>query len=115
VTIQEAKEIQETKSRCESNSHQIAEIKTEIKAIQEKQDTMHEMNTNIKLIAQGMSDMQSDFGEVRDSQKQLADKVASIENRPSKETYDAWSKIKVAIATAIGTGLVAYGLSTILK
>lgn len=115
MTIQEAKEIQETKSRCESNTHQISEMKTEIKAIQEKQDMMHEMNTNIKLIAQGMSDMQSDFGEVRDSQKHLADKVASIENRPSKETHDAWSKIKVAMATAIGTGLVAYLLGSVLK
>lgn len=115
MTVQEAKEFQEVRSRCESNTHQIKEMKSSISEIQNKQNMMHEMNTNIKLIAQSMTSMQQDVIEVRDSQKNLENKVAVIENRPAKETNEIWMKVKVAIITALATGIVAYLLGGVLQ
>lgn len=115
MTTQEARELQEVKSRCESNTHQLNEVKVAINELQQKQDMMYEMNTNIKLIAQSMTTMQRDVNEVHVSQKNLEDKVAVIENRPDRAVGDAWSKIKVAAGTALVTGLVAYVLGLVLS
>lgn len=115
MTTQEARELQEVKSRCESNTHQLNEMKVAINELQQKQDMMYEMNTNIKLIAQSMTTMQRDVNEVHASQKNLEDKVAAIENRPDRAVGDAWNKIKIAMCTAVATGVVAYVVGLVLS
>ena len=47
MTPQEAKEIQEIKSRAESNTHQIEELKERVSQVEHKQDVMYQMSENL--------------------------------------------------------------------
>ena len=110
VTPQEAKEIQEIKSRAESNTHQIEELKTSVHHLEEKQDTIYKMSENLSLMAQSLKNVEEDVSDVKQNQKELSNKVSTLENQPSRESLENIKKIKVsvitAICTAIGTGLL---------
>lgn len=62
------KELTETTTRSKSNTHQIDEIKDEIKDIRNENKVLYELTASVKVIAQ-------DMGEVKQGQKDLAEKV----------------------------------------
>ena len=71
------------------------------------------MNSNIALIAQSLKQVEGDVGEVKENQKELSDKVSTLENAPARETLNNIKKIKIAAITAITT-MIATGVAGVI-
>lgn len=108
MTAEEARIVQEVKSRGESNTHQIEELKERMSRQESKSETLYQMSENIALMAQSLKQVEGDVGEVKESQKELSNKVSILENQPAKDTVTQINNIKwsiiSAIAGAIGMG-----------
>lgn len=108
MTTEEAIMMQEVKSRAESNTHQIDELKERMAKQEARSETLYQMSENIALMAQSLKQVEGDVGEVKENQKELSQKVSTLENAPAKETIAQINKIKwsviSAIAGAIGMG-----------
>lgn len=122
------KELAETAERGKSNTHQIEEIKENIKEIKTENKALYELTTSVKLIAQDMSSIKEDISEVKkgqvilsekmdteiskvkDEQDKICQKISSVENqediKKGKKWDTFWSKI--------GTKAVEVILSLIL-
>jgi len=108
MNVEEARVLQEVKSRAESNTHQIDELKIRMEKQETKSETLYQMSENIALMAQSLKQVEGDVGEVKENQKELSNKVLTLENAPAKETVAQINNIKwsiiSAIAGAIGMG-----------
>ena len=120
------KQLQETTDRAKSNTHQIDEIKEEVKEIRNEQKAIYDIASSVKIMSESMANIKDDviavkesqeqfsqkvkedIEEVKDSQKELTNKIDNIEQKP----YKNWSKLKSTIiggvATAVGTGAIIY-------
>ena len=104
------KEFYELKADTKSNIKEIADLRSRVNDVEKKQEMLYEMNSNIALIAQSLKRVEGDVGEVKESQKELSDKVSTLENAPAKETLDNIKKIKIAAITAVTT-MIATGVA----
>lgn len=102
------KEFYELKADTQSNIKEIADLRSRVNDVEKKQEMLYEMNSNIALIAQSLKQVEGDVGEVKENQKELSDKVSTLENAPAKETLDNIKKIKIAAITAVTT-MIATG------
>ena len=100
----------EAKAGVQQNTIEINNLKTRVTDVEKKQEMLYEMNQNIAIIAQSLKNVEGDVSEVKESQKELSDKVLTIENAPAKETLDNMKKIKVAAVSAVVT-MVATGIA----
>lgn len=110
MTAEEVRVMQEIKSRAESNTHQIDELKVRMEKQEAKSETLYQMSENIALMAQSLKQVEGDVGEVKENQKELSDKVSTLENAPANETLNNLKKIKVAAITAVAT-MIATGIA----
>jgi len=102
------KEFYELKVDTQSNIKEIADLRSRVNDVEKKQEMLYEMNSNIALIAQSLKQVEGDVGEVKENQKELSNKVSTLENAPAKETLDNIKKIKIAAITAVAT-MIATG------
>lgn len=100
----------EAKAGVQQNTIEIDNLKTRVTDVEKKQEMLYEMNSNIALIAQSLKQVEGDVGEVKENQKELSDKVSTLENAPAKETLDNIKKIKIAAITAVTT-MIATGVA----
>lgn len=110
MTADEARLIQEVKSRSESNTAQITELKQRMDKQESRSEALYQMSENIAIMAQSLKQMEGDVGEVKESQKELSNKVMTLENAPAKETLSNLNKIKVAAISAVAT-MIATGVA----
>lgn len=108
-----AVKIQEVNSRTKSNEHRIEECETEIKDIKTETKLIYELTVSIKSIANSISDLQTDIKEVKTGQKQLNDKVNTLENQPAKKTYERWEKIAYEVIKWLVIGTVGFFVARI--
>ena len=104
MNADEARIVQEIKSRAENNSCQIEEIKERLSKQEARSEILYQLSENISLMAQSLQQVQGDVAEVKTGQKELSQKVSVLENAPAKETLDNIKKIKIAAISAIVTG-----------
>ena len=104
------KEFYELKADTQSNVKEIADLRSRVNDVEKKQEMLYEMNSNIALIAQSLKQVEGDVGEVKENQKELSNKVSTLENAPAKETLDNIKKIKIAAITAVAT-MIATGVA----
>lgn len=104
------KEFYELKADTQSNIKEIADLRSRVNDVEKKQEMLYEMNSNIALIAQSLKQVEGDVGEVKENQKELSNKVSTLENAPAKETLDNIKKIKIAAITAVAT-MIATGVA----
>lgn len=104
------KEFYELKADTQSNIKEIANLRSRVNDVEKKQEMLYEMNSNIALIAQSLKQVEGDVGEVKENQKELSNKVSTLENAPAKETLDNIKKIKIAAITAVAT-MIATGVA----
>lgn len=102
------KEFYEMKSDVSSNTKDIISVKGRLDSVEKKQEMLYEMNKNISLMAASLKHVENDMGEVKETQKDFADKISTLENAPAQETLNNLKKIKIAAITAIVT-MVATG------
>ncbi|WP_099467718.1 hypothetical protein [Konateibacter massiliensis] len=65
----------EVEQRTKSNTHQIEDIKDEIKEIKSEQKAIYDIAASIKVMATSMDTMKDDLVEVKQGQKELSNKV----------------------------------------
>ena len=111
----------EVDARCQSNTHQIKDIKNDIADIRSEQKAIYDISMNIQLMAQSMGTMgrdiaevQTDIKEVRTDVGGVKDKITVLENKPAQEIYKKNDAIKDAIRLVFALGIVTYLLSQIL-
>lgn len=101
MTADEARIIQEIKSRAESNTHQINELKNRMSKQEARSETLYQMNENIALMAQSLKQVEGDVGEVKINQKELSEKVSTLENQPAKDMTARISGVKWSVISAV--------------
>lgn len=104
------KEFYEVKADVQSQATAIGNISLRLNDVERKQETLYEMNKNIALMAQSLKQVEGDVGEVKESQKELSDKVSTLENAPAQETLNNLNKIKISAITAVVT-MLATGIA----
>ena len=88
-----AVKLQEVDSRCRSNEHRLDELDGEMDKIQEAQITLVKLANGVDKMADQLVDMKADIKDVKTSQKELSDKVTTLENKPAVETKRKWDSI----------------------
>lgn len=104
------KEFYEMKADVQANGREIDKLGVRISDVERKQETLYEMNKNIALMAQSLKQVEGDVGEVKESQRELSNKVSTLENAPAQETLNNLKKIKIAAITAVTT-MIATGVA----
>ena len=99
------KDFYEMKAGVQANTTAIGNLSIRLGDVERKQETLYEMNKNIALMAQSLKQVEGDVGEVKESQRELSDKVSTLENAPAQETLNNLKKIKIAAITAVVTML----------
>ena len=84
--------------------NRVEAVEEKVKSVENKQDIMHEMNTNIKLIAQNQENQGKDITDLKCDVKDLKEK-------PGKR----WDALTAVIIAAMATGLVGFLLGLIFK
>jgi vacuolar-type H+-ATPase subunit H len=114
VTLTEAVE------RGKSNSHQIEEIKEEIREIKSEQKAIYDIATSVKLIAQDMTTMKETINDVKEGQSKLEQKIDEVDNKSkiditeaSRDNYK--SKILPFLVGGGSVGLIIYVVAEIIK
>ena len=81
----------ETVERSKSNTHQIDEIKEEIKGIKEDQKSIYKIATSVEVIANNMQNLQASVEDVKNGQERLGQKMDDqiIEVRNEQKNLDA--------------------------
>lgn len=124
----------QTTERSKSNTHQIDEIKEDIKQIKTDQKAIYDLTSSVKIIADNIQNMKDDIKEVKQGQSALSDKldnqisdikddvqtrvddvskkVDEIKQEPYDEYKHTKNSIKIQILSgigkAVGIGLIAY-------
>ena len=104
MTVDEAKIVQEIKSRAESNTHQINELKERMSKQESRSEVLYQMSESIALMAQSLKQVEGDVREVKSNQKELSIKVSTLENAPAQEALNNFKKIKIAAISAVVSG-----------
>ena len=115
----EDKEFYEIKADVQSHGRELARLGNRMDEVEKKQEMLYEMNQNIAIIATSLKQVEGDIGEVKETQKDLTEKVSTLENAPARETLDNLKKIKIAaitaVATMLATGVVGVLIAALAK
>lgn len=103
----------EAVQRSKSNTHQIEEIKEDIKGIKEDNKALGEIATSVKLIAQDMGHIKEDVTDVKNSQSAMQRELSDVKNERTQEKIKTFDNIKGMVITAIATGVIAFVLGAI--
>ena len=109
-----AVKLQEIDSRCRSNEHRLDELDGEMDKIQETQITLVKLANGVDKMADQLVDMKADIKDVKTSQKELSDKVTTLENKPAAETKRKWDSISGNLWWLFISGIAAFLLGQAL-
>lgn len=93
----------------ESTDKRFDELKSDIAEVKLKTDAIHDLTTNVALMAQGLTSIKEDIKEIKTTGVETSAKVRELENRPANDAEKLLKSIKVTAVTAI-TSLVVTGV-----
>lgn len=103
----------QTVERSKSNTHQIDEIKSDIKEIKEESKALNQLATSVELIARDMTTFKDDVAEIKVAQSEMKDEIADVKNEAIKKKAGWFDSIGKFIITTIGTGILAFLLGNL--
>lgn len=103
------REIAEIKSRAENNETNIKKLEERTSKLETRSEMLYQMNENLALMAQSLKNVETDVNEVKVDQKELSEKVSTLENAPAQDTVAQLKNIKWSIISAIA-GAVSMGI-----
>ena len=106
--------VQEIDSRCKSNEHRIDDHDKAIVDLRNRQEAIYDLTSSVKSIAQDLSYIKEDVGEVKTKQTELNDKVTVLENRPATETKKRWDSISDKLLWLFIAGVSGFLLAQML-
>lgn len=95
------KELTETTERSKSNTHQILEIKEDIKDLHAENKAIYDLVTTTKLIAQDMNSIKKDVADVKEGQSALSEKVDSEINKVKEKITAVENKDDIELGKTI--------------
>ena len=125
-------ELTEIAERGKSNTHQIDEIKSEIRDMKIENKALYELTTSVKLIAQDMSSikqditevkcgqeklsvkMDSEISKVKDEQEKIKYNISEVKFCPTTEKAKSFDKIKWIIISIITTAIITGIISNLI-
>ena len=119
MNAEESRIMQEIKSKTEHNESNIKKLEERTAKLETRSEMLYQMNENLALMAQSLKTIEGDVTEVKEDQKQLSDKVSTLENAPAQDTVAQLKNIKwtiiSAICGALGMGAFWFILENINK
>lgn len=109
-----AVELQEVKSRGESNQHRIDKLEIGMEKLNETQISLVKIANSVENIGKSVISMDGKVSKIQESQDALSLKVTEIENRPAKDNKRFWDNIRDKSAWVVIGGILVYMLSQIL-
>lgn len=100
--------------RGKSNQHRLDEAEADIKELQEKNNALYEMNSNIRTLSEGILSVKTDVQEIRVEQGEMKSDINDLKNAPSKSKAKAFDTAWKFIATAVGGAFVGWLMTTLL-
>jgi uncharacterized protein YhaN len=113
----------ETVERTKSNTHQIGEIKNEIKEMRTEQKAIYELTSSVKMIAQDMSSIKESVEDVKQGQKslevQMDTQISEVKGKialvDSKSKVDFLEIMRVKLIPFLFGGGCIYGVIELIK
>lgn len=126
MTTEQVKEMQEVKSRSESNSHRIDKLEDSMHELKEEHKVIYDLGASVKVLADNMTDMKTDMREVKHNCVDLNNKLDSdmaamkeevdaVKNQPLKAKSDWFDKVAWLIVGGIGTAILGYIIDMVMK
>lgn len=100
--------ITEVAERAKSNSHQIDDLKSEIKDVKEDNKALNKIATSIELMSMDLGRVKDDVSEVKESQISLKSDLDEVKQKDNQKKARWFDDIGKVIFTAVSTGIVAF-------
>lgn len=107
------RELTEVVERSKSNSHRLDEVEQDIKNLSESNKALYEMSASIKTLTDGVFSIRTDVKEIKEEQGEMKTEIQTIKTDSIKSKASAFDSVWKFVATAIGTGLVAFILGQV--
>ncbi|MGD9678443.1 MAG: hypothetical protein AB7V16_08880 [Vulcanibacillus sp.] len=93
------RDVEANTQSTKSAHHRIDDLKNRVDKIEKNQELLHEMNTNIKLIAEQNKVQNEKMDNLSIEVKEQGKEIKSIKEKPAED----WGKIKTAVITCVLT------------
>ena len=103
----------QTAERSKSNTHQIDEIKSDIKEIREESKALNQLATSVELIAKDMTTFKDDVAEIKVAQSEMKEEIVDVKNETIRKKANWFDGIGKFIITTAGTGILAFLLGNL--
>ncbi len=107
--------LERVEQRSKSNTHQIEELKEEMKEMKEENKAIYDIACSVKVMAERLGNIEDKVDKVDEGLKRNEEKLVQIEGAPSKTTAGNIEKIKIAVITAVCTSAAVAIATAILK
>lgn len=81
-----AVKLESVNARSKSNELRIDDCEAELKDIKTEQKAIYKIANSVENLAASMSGLQNDVGEIKTGQRELNEKVNTLENQPAQAT-----------------------------
>lgn len=121
-----------TEQRSKANEHRIEKLESDVDDIRKNQNAIYQLAASVQVIAQQTKDMSEDVKSLStkideqgkkidrqdrdrmDAEKALEAKIIAVQKEPALRQSDTIDKVKVAVITAICSGVATLILGKIL-
>lgn len=104
--------VERVEQRSKSNTHQFEELKEEMK---EENKAIYDIACSVKVMAERLGNIEDKVDETAEGLKRTEAKLGQIENAPTEKTAGNLEKIKIAVITAVCTGVAVSIATAVLK
>lgn len=95
-------------AKIEKHDEDLAELKADMKDLQQKTSLLTELSMSIKMLAENLKEVKETVTDIKKDQNSIKDEVADIKNRPAMEKSKIVDKVVLAVCAAIGGGILTY-------
>lgn len=99
--------------RIDQHEKDISEVKENIKELQEKTQLLTELAYSIRNLTENIKDVKETVMDIKSEQTNMKDEITDLKQIPSQTKAKAYDKVIVAIAAAIGGGILTYLLKVL--
>lgn len=114
--------IERVEQRAKSNTHQIQEIKEEMKELKDENKAIYKIATSVEVIAEKLGSIEDKVDDTVAAQKRteegqyaLMQKINEVERRPDLKKSEGLDKIKISVITAVCTSVTVAVVCAVLQ
>lgn len=116
MTDEDIKTLAEVDQRSKSNSHRLDKLEGDVSSLQKEQSAIYKLAASVQVIAEQTKNTSDDVKELSSkidkqaderikAERALEDKIGVVKNAPALKQSETAEKVRVAVITAICSGL----------